>query len=622
MLLSDLLRRSSKIYSKNTFIDNHDDKSLTYEDAQWYSLCHREWIKHLIQQNVPFSCGHDIDIVISYLSQNTPQLLLSLIGCVGIGHMNIGRSKRKINTAMLNVRWSAKEIAQALSTKHDNNIEKKHNNDSNRTIYVTIILYGDNDDIRKVAKDAASVMNKNKNSHGEKNTRNGKHITLAFELPNLMTVTPSSPTKNNVHNEQKPQTSIHDDAIILFTSGTTSGPKGVKLSHLALIIQSMAKTQMPCSYDSETKMLATTVPFFHVGGLSSALAIIMAGGCLVFPQNNASSFDAKMVLNSMGERKSDILNTKRSCVDTLVIVPAMLHSILQEVRRKNSYTARNSHDNYNIVYHNVRLLLIGGQSLTKPQLDQSKLVFPNARIVQTFACTEAASSITFATIHDPIEKRPCRKNNDDMCNPELNGTYVGIPPPHIELQIFAIKNDKTTQIKAAPFTIGAIGTRGCHIMNGYWRRGHDKGYGITKDQWLITNDLGYMDYEERLYFCGRLNDVIRSGGETIFAPEVESVLIQHPSIDQCAVFALPDERFGECVCAAVIMKKRNHDDIQKKVQNTDDITQQVREFCKSFNLTSYKRPRRVFILEKLPQNSSGKVLKHVLKDQMSIESRL
>ena len=84
----------------------------------------------------------------------------------------------------------------------------------------------------------------------------------------------------------------------------------------------------------------------------------------------------------------------------------MLHSILQEVRRENSHAARNSHENYNVFCHNVRLLLIGSQSLAKTQLNQSKLAFPNARIVQTFACAEAASSIAFSTIHDHIEKIP------------------------------------------------------------------------------------------------------------------------------------------------------------------------------------------------------------------------
>ena len=174
--------------------------------------------------------------------------------------------------------------------------------------------------------------------------------------------------------------------------------------------------------------------------------------------------------------------------------------------------------------------------------------------------------------------------------------------------------------RAPPYTIGAIGTKGRHIMNGYWKRGEeDVGAGIV-GEWLVTNDLGYIDRNGSLYFCGRLNDVIRTGGETVFAPEVEKVLINHPNIDQCAVFALPDERLGECVCAAVVMKR--NDNFLYNNKHKKMVVEDIRKFCGKYKLSGFKRPRRVFITNELPRNSAGKILKHLLKREYSVKSRL
>ena len=105
-----------------------------------------------------------------------------------------------------------------------------------------------------------------------------------------------------------------------------------------------------------------------------------------------------------------------------------------------------------------------------------------------------------------------------------------------------------------------------------------------------------------LYFCGRLNDVIRAGGETVFAPEVEATIIQHPGVDQCAVFELPDQRFGECVCAAIVMKDKN-----QKYSDYNNIFESIRSFYQHQKLSGYKRPKKMYILHELPRNSSGKV---------------
>jgi fatty-acyl-CoA synthase len=123
---------------------------------------------------------------------------------------------------------------------------------------------------------------------------------------------------------------------------------------------------------------------------------------------------------------------------------------------------------------------------------------------------------------------------------------------------------------------------------------------------MFTNDLGYWDDQGRLYFCGRVNDVIRTGGETVLATEVERVLAQHPDIVECAVFALNDDKFGEAVCCALVSRA-----------GLELTLVDVRGLCREKGLAGYKQPRRVFHVGELPKNSSGKILKFLLKERFA-----
>jgi acyl-CoA synthetase (AMP-forming)/AMP-acid ligase II len=129
-------------------------------------------------------------------------------------------------------------------------------------------------------------------------------------------------------------------------------------------------------------MLATTVPLFHIRELSSSLAVVLAGGHLIFPNTTTTTrFDAGHVWQS--------LSFPHTPVNVLVVVPAMLVTLF-------------GNHTFSKAYANVRLLLIGGQSATRTTVEQISKVFPNARIVQTYACTEAASSLTFLQVQ-PFE---------------------------------------------------------------------------------------------------------------------------------------------------------------------------------------------------------------------------
>jgi fatty-acyl-CoA synthase len=340
------------------------------------------------------------------------------------------------------------------------------------------------------------------------------------------------------------------------------------------------------------------VPFFHVGGLSSLWATWCAGGNLILPAQ--PKFEPSSVLTSCSSADGAGWTT-----NALVVVPAMLYAVKLEVEKKNGRDLP--------CCPAVGLVLIGGQSASPDVLRFVAKVFPNARVVQTYACTEAASSLTFQEVSAEIVS-----NDDSSSHHGLSGDCVGSPPAHVELCLFTKKesDDTVRQSTLVPvegvYQVGIIGTRGPHVMNGYWVRGGstEGSSRALKNEggWFWTNDLGYWDEQGRLYFSGRVTDSIRTGGETVMASEVERVVSQHPDCQECAVFGLPDEKYGETVCCAIVCRRQSSTDLAK-----------IRQWCQQEGLAGYKRPRRVFQVQALPRNTSGKVLKFRLKERFGMQ---
>jgi acyl-CoA synthetase (AMP-forming)/AMP-acid ligase II len=343
-------------------------------------------------------------------------------------------------------------------------------------------------------------------------------------------------------------------------------------------------------------------------------------------------------------------------------------------------------------YPDVRLVLVGGQSVVGygggVLFDRVRRLFPNARVVQTYACTEAGSSVTFEDLTS--SGSACGDDGEgagrtgavppppsDAASAAVGpGACVGRPPPHIEVGIFhpeeaaeAAKAQASSSVLRLPPRLllprgrtGIIGTRGQHVMSGYWDRGGGGDDDVVPDAgddrfggWVLTNDLGYIHpLSGKLYFRGRADDVIRTGGESVLAADVESVILdfavaadddddddndddEGPTIVECVVFPLPDEKFGEAVCAAVVLSSKAeaaraasagvgggttaatntpHDDgdndVNLTVEEDEQLMERFRRYCSNRQLASFKQPRRVFRMQALPRNSSGKVLKHAV----------
>lgn len=547
---------------------------LSYRTARQCLQAHKEWLHSkmklvLLEPNNCFrknKADKENDIVIAYLSHNSMDMFLSILAATS------SRNKPGDQLpALLNARWTAHEMVQALQSRSLNGSAK------------SLLLYGEG--YENIANNVIRQLD---------------HHAHCLPIPTLSTeyyvplaTLGQSPVKLN----DKWNYSIRDiqergdckDAFILFASGTTGGgPRGVRLSHRAVAIQALAKLEYPCQYSRDTTMIASTVPLFHIGGLSSCLAVLFAGGCLIFPNKTSDrAFSPAVMEQSI---TSPILPA-----NTLVVVPVMLVSLLSILDASS-------------VYPNVQLILIGGQSASESLVEKLKVTFPNARIVQTFACTEAASSLTFWYVNrlDNTKKKSASMKQQQISAIAVSatGNCVGTPPNHVQLQLHRTV-DGTKQVILEPFQMGIIATRGPHVMNGYWERGNISPSEQSPIDWFETNDLGYWDHDGQLHFCGRVRDVIRSGGETVLAQEVERVLLQHDAVEDCAVFGQADEMYGEAVACALVVNQN----CAKIELNT------IKAWCQEQGLASYKRPRYMYIVPALPRNSSGKVLKHKLISQ-------
>ncbi|XP_076897395.1 2-succinylbenzoate--CoA ligase, chloroplastic/peroxisomal-like [Bidens hawaiensis] len=370
-------------------------------------------------------------------------------------------------------------------------------------------------------------------------------------------------------------------AIVCFTSGTTGKPKGVMLSHSALIIQSLAKIAT-IGYNEDDVYLHTA-PLGHVGGLSSALAMLMVGGCHVL----MPKFEAHSALEAIEEYH----------VTSFITVPTIMSDMISLIRTK--YTRKE--------LPMVKKILNGGGSLSTSQIKDATDIFSNARLFTAYGMTEGCSSLTFMTLNDPTKQTTVEK--------KLEGVCVGKPAPHVELKI---KTDDSTDV-------GEILTRGPHMMIGYWDQVQMK----ENHAWHETGDIGRIDNYGNLWLIGRMKGRIKSGGENIYPEEVESVILKHPGISATAVIGLPDNRLTEVV---VVCVQLNHNwtwsgsgsgsgSERSAIQCISSET--LQQFCRTNNLTGFKVPKR-FIKwnNKFPLTTSGKLRRDQLKSEVMLHLKL
>ncbi|XP_031260380.1 2-succinylbenzoate--CoA ligase, chloroplastic/peroxisomal isoform X3 [Pistacia vera] len=312
--------------------------------------------------------------------------------------------------------------------------------------------------------------------------------------------------------------------IICFTSGTTGRPKGVTISHSALVVQSLAKIAI-IGY-SEDDVYLHTAPLCHIGGLSSAMAMLMVGGChVLFPK-----FEATSAVEAIEQHS----------VTSLITVPTIMADLITLIRKKETWKGKD----------NVKKILNGGGSLSVELIKDATKYFPKAKLFSAYGMTETCSSLTFTTIYDPTIETPsqlletsCKTHCNSVHQPQ--GVCVGKPAPHIELKICIDGSSN----------FGRILTRGPHVMQRYWDHDPEKSSDSDDEAWLDTGDIGHIDNCGNVWLIGRRSGRIKSGGENIYPEEIETILLRHQGVIAVLVVGIPDTRLTEMVVACVKLRE-------------------------------------------------------------------
>lgn len=345
-------------------------------------------------------------------------------------------------------------------------------------------------------------------------------------------------------------------AVILFTAGTTSFPKGAVLSHRALVanLQTLLvvanKLPHQVSEDATPSVALVGLPLFHIGAIQLILVPLMTGSQIVFLEGR---FDPEDVL-SIIEKQS---------VTMFSGVPTMMERLLTH----DSIALRD--------VRSLRTIVLGGAPVDDALLIRTKAAFPSSTrgVGQTYGLTEAGGVVATGV------------GADIASHPGSSGRLA----PVVEVRVENPDSNGN----------GELWFRSPAAMDGYW--GIDDDTSIDTEGWINTGDLGHVDNDGYLYVTGRAKDVIIRGGENISAARVEAVLRAHPHVQEAAVLGLPDSDLGEVVAAVV----QRRPDSGLNVAELEDFTTE--------RLARFAVPARWWIRdEPLPLNDAGKILKRVL----------
>jgi fatty-acyl-CoA synthase len=354
--------------------------------------------------------------------------------------------------------------------------------------------------------------------------------------------------------------SCGDDEVynIQFTSGTTGMPKGAMLTHRNVLMNAYYIGRR-VRY-TEHDRVCVPVPFYHCFGcVLGTLVCAVYGSALVVP---APSFDPAATLEAVANER---------CT-SLYGVPTMFVSELGHPGRAR----------FDLT--SLRTGIMAGSPCPLPLMTQVIDNMGAREITIGYGQTEASPIITQTSVDDPIEVRV--------------GT-VGRPIPGVEVRLV----DPATRQDAPPGEAGELCTRGHGVMAGYYKNPEATAKVIDADGWLYTGDLARRRDDGNYRIVGRCKELIIRGGENIYPPEIEEFLAHHPAIAEAAVVGLPDARYGEVISAWIVPRPG-------QTVSADD----VREHCRG-QIAHYKVPHYIQIVDQLPRTVTGKVRKHVLREQ-------
>ncbi|MFD4351291.1 class I adenylate-forming enzyme family protein [Nocardia sp. NPDC058518] len=355
-----------------------------------------------------------------------------------------------------------------------------------------------------------------------------------------------------------------DVAVLLFTSGTTSRPKAVELTHANLTGYVMGTVEFASAEPDDAALVC--VPPYHVAGVGAALSNLYAGRRTVYLRQ----FDPT--------RWIDLVRAER--ITNATVVPTMLDRIVTALRARPG-----------IDLPTLRTLAYGGSKAPLPLVRAAIELLPEVGLVNAYGLTETSSTIAVST---PEDHRIAHGSGDPVVARRLGS--VGRAVPGVELQI----RDATGTVLGSG-EVGELFVRGPQVSGVY----AEIGSVLDPDGWFPTKDLAELDTDGFLFIGGRSDDTIIRGGENIAPAELEDVLVEHPQVREVAVIGVPDEQWGQIIVAVVVPSPGTTPDPEL-------LRAYVRE-----NLRGSRTPDRVVFRDQLPTTPTGKILRRTLVQEFS-----
>lgn len=360
----------------------------------------------------------------------------------------------------------------------------------------------------------------------------------------------------------EPQVRRAEDLFrLMYTSGTTDRPKGVIHSYANYHWKCLDHIAVLGLHGGER--LLVVGPLYHVGAFDlPGLAVLQMGGMLAVQRE----FEPEETLALIARER----------LTAGWMAPVMLNRLLALPDRERFDVS------------SFRWQIGGGERTPEERIRKFSSLFKSGRYIDGYGLTESCSGDTLMEAGREIEK--------------IGST--GRALPHVEIRIC---DDDGRQLPSGE--AGEICLRGPKVTSGYWRDPEKTAASFHPGQWFRTGDIGYLDGEGFLFLTDRKKDMIISGGENIASSEVERVLYQLPQVLEAAAVGLPDERWGERVAAVVVLRP-----------GTTLSLEELQSFCRG-KLGGFKLPKELVLRETLPRLPSGKVLKRVLRAELTCKPK-
>jgi fatty-acyl-CoA synthase len=353
-----------------------------------------------------------------------------------------------------------------------------------------------------------------------------------------------------------------DPINIQFTSGTTGFPKGATLTHRNILNNGFFIGEAMKLTPADR--LCIPVPLYHCFGMVLGnLACLTHGATIVYPNDG---FDALSVLQTVQDEHCTGLHG----------VPTMFIAELDHPRFKEFDLS------------SLRTGIMAGSPCPTEVMKRVVRDMHMSEVTIAYGMTETSPVSCQSSTTTPLEKRVAT---------------VGLVQPHLQVKVI----DPVTGEIVPPDTSGELCTRGYSVMHGYWEDPSRTAEAIDVAGWMHTGDLATMDAQGYVNIVGRIKDMVIRGGENIYPREIEEFLYRHPQIQDVQVVGIPDQKYGEELCAWIILKPG-------QTLSEED----VRAFCKG-QIAHYKVPRHIRFVSAFPMTVTGKIQKFKIREEMKLQ---